>query len=72
MNYLIRVRLDVDIRDVKIELDPIPKLSSIGNEFQYKSVVWMYLELQFHPIPRVLALNYEKHFLVKVQFKNEL
>jgi hypothetical protein len=49
--------LDVDIGDVGIELDPIPNLSSIGNEFQYKSVVWIYLELQFHPIPRVLALN---------------
>jgi hypothetical protein len=65
----IRVRLDVDIRDVRIELDPIPNLSSIGNGFQYKYVVWMYLELQFHPIPRVLALNCERHFLVKVQFQ---
>jgi hypothetical protein len=65
----IRVRLDVDIGDVGIELDPIPNLSSIGNGFQYKSVVWMYLELQFHPIPRVLALNCERHFLVKVHFQ---
>jgi hypothetical protein len=35
--------LDVDIRDVRIELDPIPNLSSIGNGFQYKYVVWMYV-----------------------------
>jgi hypothetical protein len=59
--------LDVDIVDVRIELDPIPNLSSIGNEFQYKSLVWMYLELQFYQIPRVLDLNWEGHFLVKVQ-----
>jgi hypothetical protein len=65
----IRVRLDVDIGDVRIELDPILNLFSIGNEFQYKYVVWVYLELQFHPIPRVLAMNCERHFLVKVQFQ---
>jgi hypothetical protein len=34
----IRVRLDVDIGDVRIELDPIPKNCSIGNGFQYKYV----------------------------------
>jgi hypothetical protein len=28
----------------------------------------MYLELQFHPIPIVFALNWKGHFLVKVQF----
>jgi hypothetical protein len=59
--------LDVDIGDVGIELDPIPYLSSIGNEVQYKYVVWVYLELQFHTIPRILDLNCERHFLVKVQ-----
>jgi hypothetical protein len=64
-----RVCLDVDIGDVRIELYPIPNLSSIGNEFQYKSVVWMYLELQCHLIPRVLALNWDGQFLVKVQLQ---
>jgi hypothetical protein len=33
---------DVDIEDVRIELDAIPKFSSIGNEFQNKSTVWMF------------------------------
>lgn len=41
MNYLIRVRLDVDIRDVKIELDLILNLSSIENGLQYRYVVWI-------------------------------
>lgn len=36
---LLKVHLDVDIGDVKIKLDPLPNLSSIRNEFQYKFVV---------------------------------
>jgi hypothetical protein len=50
---LFRVRLDVDIKDVKVELDLIPNLSSIKNKFQYKYVIWKYLELQFLSISRV-------------------
>jgi hypothetical protein len=55
MDSTLRARLDVNIGDVRIELDPIPNLSSIENGFQYKSVVWKYLELQLHRISRVLA-----------------
>jgi hypothetical protein len=49
------IRLNIDIENVRIELDAILNLSSIENEFQYKSVIWKYLELQFRPIPRVLV-----------------
>jgi hypothetical protein len=37
----LRVRLDVDTEDVRIELDPKPNLSSIGNGLQYESIVCM-------------------------------
>jgi hypothetical protein len=41
VKWNIRVRLDVDTGDVRIELDPIPNLPSIGNELQYNLVVCM-------------------------------
>jgi hypothetical protein len=43
--FSLRVCLDVDIGDIRIELDPIPNMSSIENGLQYKFVVWIYLEL---------------------------
>jgi hypothetical protein len=43
--FSLRVRLDVDIGDIRIELDPIPNMSSVENGLQYKFVAWIYLEL---------------------------
>jgi hypothetical protein len=37
----LRVRLDVYTEDVRIELDPKPNLSSIGNGLKYESIVCM-------------------------------
>jgi hypothetical protein len=50
--FKVRVCLYVGIEDVIIELDTISNLCSIGNELQYKSVIWVCLELQFQPKQR--------------------
>jgi hypothetical protein len=39
--FLLRVRLNVDIGDIRIELDLIPNLTIIVNGLQYEFVVWM-------------------------------
>jgi hypothetical protein len=39
--FLLRVRLNIDIVDIIIELDLIPNLTIIVNGLQYEFIVWM-------------------------------